>query len=91
MKEFKEKYKALVVEKNRKLLKQLDKLDHLKKINDRLYYDNFKKSRLMEFDRNDIKKKLKLTEFVVMQRAKKLLLFQKVKESLDDSNKMNFQ
>ena len=76
---FKEKCKATVDKKNQKILKTINRQEHLKQINNRLYYDNFRKKNLIEFDRNDIQRKLKLTEFVVMQRAKKKLFIQKVK------------
>ena len=76
---FKEKCKATVDKKNKKILKTMNKQEHLRQINNRLYYDNIRKNNLIEFDRNDIQRKLKLTEFVVMQRAKKKLFIQKIK------------
>jgi hypothetical protein len=79
---FKEKYKAVIDKKNRKIIKNMNRQEHLKQINNRLYYDNIRKNNLIEFDRNDIQKKLKLTEFVVMERAKKILLLQKAKNTL---------
>ena len=78
---FKEKYKAVIDKKNRKIIKNMNRQEHLKQINNRLYYDNIRKNNLIEFDRNDIQKKLKLTEFVVMERAKKILLLQKAKNT----------
>ena len=88
---FREKCKAVVDKKNRKIIKNINKQEHLKKINNRLYYDNIRKNNLLEFDRNDIQRKLKLTEFVVMERAKKILLLQKAKNKfisrLDKINK----
>ena len=40
---------------------------------------------MVEFDRNDIQRKLKLTEYIVMERAKKKLLYQKVKNAFKSS------
>ena len=70
---FKEKCKAVIDKKNKKIIKNMNKQEHLKQINNRLYYDNIRKNNIMEFDRNDIQRKLKLTEFVVMEMAKKKL------------------
>ena len=81
---FKEKYKEVIDKKNKKIIKNMNKQEHLKQINNRLYYDNIRKNNMMEFDRNDIQRKLKLTEFVVMERAKKKLLFQKAKNNIID-------
>ena len=78
---FKEKCKAVIDKKNKKIMKNMNKQEHLKQINNRLYYDNIRKNNLIEFDRNDIQRKLKLTEFVVMERAKKKLQFQKANNS----------
>lgn len=76
---FKEKCKAVIDKKNKKIINNMNKQEHLKQINNRLYYDNIRKNNLIEFDRNDIQRKLKLTEFVVMERAKKKLQIQMAK------------
>ena len=81
---FKEKCKEVIDKKNKKIIKNMNKQEHLKQINNRLYYDNIRKNNMMEFDRNDIQRKLKLTELVVMERAKKRLLFQKAKNNIID-------
>ena len=81
---FKEKCKEVIDKKNKKIIKNMNKQEHLKQINNRLYYDNIRKNNMMEFDRNDIQRKLKLTELVVMERAKKKLLFQKAKNNIVD-------
>ena len=78
---FKEKCKSVVDKKNRKIIKNINKQEHLKQINNRMYYDNIRKNNMIEFDRNDIQRKLKLTEFVVMERAKKKLKFQNIKNT----------
>ena len=82
---FKEKCKEVIDKKNRKIIKNMNKQEHLKQINNRLYYDNIRKNNLIEFDRNDIQRRLKLTEFVVMERAKKKLLLQKAKDTFMNS------
>ena len=82
---FKERCKSLVDKKNKKIIKNINKKEHLKKINDRLYYDYIRKNNLMELDRDYIQRKLKLTEFVVMERAKKNLLYEKVRNNFINS------
>ena len=82
---FKEKCMFVIDKKNRKIIKNLNKQEHLKKINNRMYYDKLRKNNLVEFDRNDIQRKLKLTEYIVMERAKKKLLYQKVKNVFKSS------
>jgi len=86
---FKERCKSVVDRKNRKIIKNINKQEQIKKINNRLYYDIIQKKNLIEFDRNDIQRKMKLTEFVVMERAKKKMLFQKVEEKFKSSLEKN--
>lgn len=78
---FKEKYRENVDKKNRKIIKTKNMHEKLKEINNRLYYDIIRKHNLAQFDRVDIQRKLKLTEFVVMQRAKKKYLFENAKNN----------
>ena len=73
---FKEKCKALVDKKNKKIIKNIQKQEHIKNINNRLYYNKFRNNNAMEYDINDIQRKLKLTEFIVMERAKKQMILQ---------------
>ena len=82
---FKEKYMLVIDKKNKKIIKNINKQEHLKKINNRMYYDKLRKNNMVEFDRNDIQRKLKLTEYIVMERAKKKLLYQKVKNAFKSS------
>ena len=82
---FKERCKAVIDKKNRKIIKNMNKQEHLKQINNRLYYDNIRKNNLIEFDRNDIQRRLKLTEFVVMERAKKQLKYMNAKNKFKSS------
>ena len=86
---FREKYLLAIDKKNRKIIKNINKQEHLKKINNRMYYDKLRKNNIAEFDRNDIQRKLKLTEYIVMERAKKKLLYQKVKNILENLGKTN--
>ena len=82
---FKERCKSVVDRKNKKIIKNVNKQEQIKKINNRLYYDIIQKKNLMEFDRNDIQRKMKLTELIVMERAKKKILFQKAEENFKSS------
>ena len=70
---FKEKYKENIDKINKKMIQTKNKQEKLKEINNRLYYDIIRKHNLAEFDRVDIQRKSKLTEFVVMEMAKKKL------------------
>ena len=75
----------MVDRKNKKIIKNVNKQEQIKKINNRLYYDIIQKKNLMEFDRNDIQRKMKLTELIVMERAKKKLLYQNLEENFKSS------
>lgn len=75
---FKEKYKENIDKINKNILKKKNKQEKLKEINNRLYY-NIIKNNKVEFDRNDIQRSAKLTEFVVMEKAKKKFLFENAK------------
>ena len=68
---FKEKYKENIDKMNRKIIKSRNRQEKLKEINNRLYYDIFRKNNSAEFDRVDIQRKTKLTKFVVMEKKKK--------------------
>ena len=78
---FKEKCKENIDKINRKIIRTKNKQEKLKEINNRLYYDIIRRHNLAEFDRVDIQRKLKLTEFVVMERAKKRYLFENAKNN----------
>ena len=62
------------------LIKNEIKKKSLKKLNERMYYKNIRKNLNEEFDIEEIKKKLKLTEYIVLQRAKQALKLIKEKE-----------
>ena len=55
-------------------IKYINKQNYLKKINNRLFYNTIKKNKSEIFDRDEIQKNSKLTEYIVMERAKKYLL-----------------
>ena len=78
---FKEKYKENIDKMNRKIIKSRNRQEKLKEINNRLYYDIFRKNNSAEFDRVDIQRKTKLTEFVVMEMAKKKYLLENVQNN----------
>ena len=78
---FKERCKENVDKINRKIILTKNKQEKLKEINNRLYYDIIRKHNMAEFDRTDIQRKLKLTEFVFMERAKKKYLFESAKSN----------
>ena len=48
----------------------------LKKLNERMYYNSLRKNLSEEYEIDEIKKKLKLTEYIVLQRAKQAFLIQ---------------
>ena len=83
---FKEKYKENINKINKKIIATKHKEEKLKEINKRLYYDIIKRDNLEEFDRNDIQRTLKLTEFVVLERAKKKYLFENIKNNTNYKN-----
>ena len=82
---FKEKCKAVIDKKNKKIIKNMNKQEHLKQINNRLYYDNIRKNSLIEFDINYIQRRLKLTEYVFMEMAKKKLQYLNAKNKFKSS------
>ena len=73
---FKEKCKKNVDKKNRRIVKHINRQEKMKEINNRMYYDIINKNKNDEYDREEIKKRTKLTEFIVMERAKKKYLLE---------------
>jgi hypothetical protein len=68
-------------ETKHKILTKLNKQKQLNEINQRMYYNCvFKNS---EFNIEDIKRRNKLTEFIILERAKKKLELQEKKKILD--------
>ena len=79
-----EKYKSLYNDyyKNNRNIKKMKK--SLKKINERLYYKNIRKNLIEEYDIEEIKKKFKLTEYIVLQRARQAMILENEKEKCLD-------
>ena len=72
--EFREKCQINIDKKNKKIVKYQNKQEQLKQINNRLFYNIINKNKINNFDREEIQKNSKLTEFIIMERAKKYLL-----------------
>ena len=49
-----------------------------------MYYNTIKKNPIEEFDMDKIRKNLKLTEFIVLQRARQTLMIQKESQKYSD-------
>ena len=75
--DFKEQYDFLINRANNKLLSNYNKIQHIREINDRMYYNNLKKKFKDQGFSDEIKRKLKLTEYIIVQRAKKQMFFDK--------------
>ena len=57
----------------------------LRKINERMYYNSIKRNKpIEEFDMEKIRKKQKLTEFIVLQRTRQTLMIQKESQKYFD-------
>jgi len=56
----------------------------LRKINERMYYNSIKRNPIEEFDMDKIRKKQKLTEFIVLQRTRQTLMMQKESQKYSD-------
>ena len=90
--EFKDNYQHIIDKENKKLMENFNRSQHIQEINDRMYYNNIKK-RLTDQDFTDeIRRKLKLTEYIIVQRTKKkMILSQFNKFTKDDmANYHNF-
>ena len=83
--EFKSQYDLLIQRENEKLLNNYNRTKHIREINDRMYYNNMKKKFKDQGYNNEIKRKLKLTEYIIVQRAKKKIFL----EQFNIFNKMN--
>ena len=75
-----QRYKELFSQNN----KREKKNKSLRKINERMYYNTIKKNPIEEFDMDKIRKNLKLTEFIVLQRARQTLMIQKESQKYSD-------
>ena len=74
--DFKEQYEYLINKANAKLQNSYNRQKHIKEINDRMYYNNLKKKYLAQGFSDEIKRKLKLTEYIIVQRAKKKMFLE---------------
>ena len=73
----KEQYKYIINKENRKLRNSYNRQLHIKHINERMYYDNVRKKNSAQSNYTDeIRRKLKLTEFIIVQRTKRKLFYQ---------------
>ena len=81
---FSEKYKAHIKKYNVKIKNIFKKQELIKNINNRMYYNNITKKNMKDYDLNDIRKNLKLTEFIVMKRGKQKLFKQYIENALLD-------
>jgi hypothetical protein len=68
---FREQYEHIIDKENKKLMENYNKSQHIQEINDRMYYNNIKKRISNQNFTDEIRRKLKLTEYIVVQRAKK--------------------
>ena len=75
--DFKGQYDFLINRANIKLQSNYNKLQHIREINDRMYYNNIKKKYKDQGFSDEIKRKLKLTEYIIVQRAKKRMFLER--------------
>ena len=74
--DFKGQYDFLIKRANSKLLNSYNRMQHIREINDRMYYNNLKKKYHDQGVTDEIKRKLKLTEYIIVQRAKKKMFLE---------------
>ena len=74
--DFKGQYEYLINKANVKLQNNYNRQKHIKEINDRMYYNNLKKKYMDQGFSDEIKRKLKLTEYIILQRAKKKMFLE---------------
>ena len=80
---FSEKYKHNIIKYNNKIKNLLSKKEKIKNINNRMYYDYMKKKNGINLELSNIRKNLKLTEYIVMKRVKDKLFIQNIKDIKD--------
>ena len=74
--DFKGQYEYLMNKVNTKLQNNFNRQQHIREINDRMYYNNLKKKYHAQGVSDEIKRKLKLTEYIIVQRAKKKMFLE---------------
>ena len=79
---FSEQCKKNIEKYNNRVKNIITKQERIKNINNRMYYNNIIQKSMKDFDLNDIRKKQKLTEFIVMKRGKERLFKQYIEKSL---------
>ena len=88
--EFKEKYEQIIDKENKKLMENYNRSQHIQEINDRMYYNNIKKRLTDQNFTDEVKRKLKLTEYIIVQRAKKKMIMNQFnKFTKDDMSHYN--
>ena len=75
-----QRYKGFFSQNDKKEIKKKS----LRKINERMYYNSIKKNPIEEFDMDKIRKKQKLTEYIVLQRTRQTLMIQKEIQKYSD-------
>ena len=83
--EFKEQYEHIIDKENKKLMENYNRSQHIQEINDRMYYNNIKKRLTDQNLTDEIKRKLKLTEYIIVQRAKKKMFLSQFNEFAKDA------
>ena len=83
---FREQYEQIVDKENKKLMDNYNKSQLIHEINDRLYYNNIKKKFSDQSFTDEIRRKLKLTEFIVVQRAKKRIFLSQFNNIVKDGS-----
>lgn len=85
--DFKEKYESIIDKENKKLKEKFNKYQLIQNINDRMYYNNIKKRFTEQNFSDEIRRKLKLTEYIYVQRAKKKMYLDQFKKIMNDLDK----
>ena len=70
-----------VQQHNEKLLKKMNKQQKIREINQRMYYSSILKENSVDLE--EIKRRNKLTEFIILERAKKQLALEHEKQKLE--------
>ena len=83
---FREQYEQIVDKENKKLMDNYNKSQLIHEINDRLYYNNIKKKFSDQSFTDEIRRKLKLTEYIVVQRAKKRIFLSQFNNIVKEGN-----
>ena len=85
--DFKEKYENIIDKENKKLEEKFNKYQLIQNINDRMYYNNIKKRFTEQNFSDEIRRKLKLTDYIYVQRAKKKMYLDQFKKIMNDLDK----